>query len=150
MTDHKESKGIFLTVDIVIISKDGYVVLINRKNPPFQDKLVFPGGHVDLADRSIIHAAQREAREEVSKRFKLADFRILPIVLDHPDRDPRKSGRRISIVTLVVAETKEGLKGLKASDDAKTLYIVPIKFLTRKKMGFDHYRVIEYLRENVI
>ena len=51
-----------LTVDAIILFKNG-LVLVKRKNPPFQGKFALPGGFVEIGE-STEKAAAREAFEE--------------------------------------------------------------------------------------
>ncbi len=51
-----------LTVDTVIIYL-GKLVLIRRKNPPFQGLYALPGGFVEVGE-TVETAAVREAKEE--------------------------------------------------------------------------------------
>ena len=64
-----------LTTDIAIFSiieKNLKVLLIKRKNPPFQDKWAIPGGFVDY-NEELETAAKRELKEETKIKRILAD-----------------------------------------------------------------------------
>ncbi|KKN09229.1 hypothetical protein LCGC14_1048640, partial [marine sediment metagenome] len=55
-----------LTVDaVILLNKKEDVILIRRKNPPFQGKLALPGGFVDVGE-TVENACIREAREETN------------------------------------------------------------------------------------
>ena len=72
------------TVDI-IIEVNGRIILINRKNPPYE--WAIPGGYVDYG-KSLEEAAIREAEEETS-------LKVISLIQLHtysdPDRDPRNT-----------------------------------------------------------
>jgi len=94
-------------------SKRHLLLLIRRKNKPFQNCWALPGGFVEL-DEDLEDAARRELSEETG----IADLSHVPLVqvctCGHPDRDPR--GRVISVVYL--ARMSEGLLETRAGDDA--------------------------------
>ena len=61
-----------LTVDILVFRWEQQrpeLLLIQRKNPPFQHAWAFPGGFVDQ-DEDLLQAAQRELKEETGLCFK--------------------------------------------------------------------------------
>lgn len=60
------------TVDIVI-EDDSRILLIKRKNEPFKDHLVLPGGFVNEG-KKLEDAAKREAKEETSLDVHLIDI----------------------------------------------------------------------------
>jgi len=112
-----------LTVDI-IIEVDQYVVLIERKNPPYGWAL--PGGFVDYGE-PLETAAIREAKEETSLDIKLIEqFHTY----SKPDRDPRH--HTVSTVFLAKAEGTPI-----ASDDAKSVGLF-IKDTLPDPIAFDH------------
>mgnify|MGYP000745778505 CR=1 FL=1 len=80
-----------LTVDGIVL-KNGKILLIKRKNQPFEGKWALPGGFVDI-DEEIDAAAYRELKEETSiSEINLKQFQTFGKL----GRDPR--GRTISIV----------------------------------------------------
>jgi 8-oxo-dGTP diphosphatase len=89
-----------LTTDVILISRDQSgqrrVLLIKRKNPPYQGSWAFPGGFIDEKETTK-ECAIRELEEETGIRLVEDDLRLL-LVADDPKRDPRK--RVISIVYL--------------------------------------------------
>ncbi|MFP4065756.1 MAG: NUDIX domain-containing protein [Bacteroidales bacterium] len=118
-----------LTVDCVVFSKDG-VVLIRRKNPPFRGAYALPGGFVE-EDESVEEACIRETLEEtglVIRNLKLAG------VYSTPGRDPR--GRTVSVAFVAEAD----LNALQAGDDAAEAEV--IKDWEDTDLAFDHKEII--------
>lgn len=97
-----------LTVDLIIDTGAGLIVLIERKNEPFGWAL--PGGFIDPGE-SAEEAALREAKEETGLDVELVkQFHFY----SEPGRDPR--GPTASLVFLARA------KGVpKAGSDAKAV-----------------------------
>ena len=120
------------TVDIVI-SNQGGIVLISRKNAPFGWAL--PGGFVDYGE-SVEEAAVREAKEETS--LDIHNLKLLG-VYSSKDRDPRHH----SISTVFSAQS-DGIPC--AGDDAARVQVFQKDNLP-KKLGFDHAEIIvDYFR----
>jgi len=125
-----------VAVDAVILmnNKQG-LVLIRRKNPPFQGELALPGGFVDVGE-SVEQACIREAKEETN-----IDVRIIKLigVFSEPKRDPR--GHNISIAFLCEPFTEN--EKPKALDDAAALEIFPLTQISSLKLAFDHKDIIK-------
>ncbi len=120
------------TVDIVI-SNQGGIVLISRKNAPFGWAL--PGGFVDYGE-SVEEAALREAKEETS--LDIHNLKLLG-VYSSKDRDPRHH----SISTVFSAQS-DGIPC--AGDDAARVQVFQKDNLP-KKLAFDHAEIIvDYFR----
>lgn len=126
-----------LTVDITvfsIIDKSLNLLLIKRKNPPFQDKWAIPGGFVDYGE-DIPNAAIRELEEETG-------LKNIPLRQAHtfgaPGRDPR--GRTVSVVYFSLINST-GLK-IKADTDAKAVEWFNIYDLP--ELAFDHKKIIDF------
>ncbi len=83
-----------LTVDIVAPMEGVGVVLIRRRNEPFEGQLALPGGFVDIGE-TVEDAAVREMKEETGLDVELV--RLVGVYSD-PDRDPR--GHNVSIAFL--------------------------------------------------
>ena len=80
-----------VTVDIVLLSSDGAVLLVRRNAEPFQGRWALPGGFVEMDER-LADAAARELQEEAG----VGGVALRELgVFDDPGRDPR--GRTISI-----------------------------------------------------
>jgi 8-oxo-dGTP diphosphatase len=129
-------KGPGLTVD-TIIEYDGGIVLIERRNPPFQGCRAIPGGFVDEGE-TLEHAARRETKEETS--LDVHDIHYLGYS-DDPNRDPRGH-------TITHLFTGKGSGVLKADDDAKNAKVFPLDRLPREdELAFDHYKELQmYLK----
>jgi 8-oxo-dGTP diphosphatase len=124
-----------LTVDaVILLNKGKNLVLIRRKNPPFQGELALPGGFVDIGE-TIEEACIREAYEETNIKIKL--IKLIGVFSD-PKRDPR--GHTVSIAFLCAPETKD--EKPQAKDDAIALEIVPLTKISSLKLAFDHLEII--------
>lgn len=109
------------------------VLLIRRKNPPFQYDWALPGGFLE-PEEDLMDGALRELREETNISLKSA---VQIGAFGKPNRDPR--GRVISIA--FAAKTNKNLQQPKAADDAKELAWHPINNLP--EIAFDHLKIIE-------
>jgi ADP-ribose pyrophosphatase YjhB (NUDIX family) len=123
------------TVDIIIEMKDGGVVLIERRNPPFG--WAIPGGFVDYGE-SLEDAARREALEETSLAVKLATQL-------HVYSDPGRDERFHTVTTVFVAEAQGEAEPV-ASDDAKGIGVFTEESLPAP-LAFDHKKILsDYFR----
>lgn len=118
-----------LTVDVVIPVEDGGVVLIRRKNEPFEGQWALPGGFVDVGE-TVENAAVREAKEETSLDVELV--RLIG-VYSEPDRDPR--GHNVSIAFLARITGGE----MKADTDASEVGVVNPE---SGELAFDHREIL--------
>ena len=124
-----------LTVDAVIVFKKEHLVLIRRKNPPFQGEYALPGGFVDIGE-TVESACVREAKEETNIKVKI--IKLIGVYSD-PKRDPR--GHTVSIAFLCEPKTKKEVP--KAQDDAADLDVVPLSKVPNLKLAFDHMIIIK-------
>lgn len=125
---------IFVTVDTVIIKKttDNQLLLIKRKNEPFQNCWALPGGFVD-ENEDLEVAAKRELEEETKIKIdSLQQFGAF----GKPFRDPR--GHMVSVAYF--GEVPENTIAI-ASDDAKEVAWFPVNDLPN--LAFDHQDIIE-------
>jgi ADP-ribose pyrophosphatase YjhB (NUDIX family) len=112
-----------------IIEKDGGIVLIERKNPPYGWAL--PGGFVDYGE-SLEEAVKREVKEETNLEVQnLRQFRSY----SDPARDPRFH----TISTVFIAEGKGKLE---AKDDAQKTDVFKEGRLPAR-LAFDHGEILE-------
>ncbi|MFA6537450.1 MAG: NUDIX domain-containing protein [Patescibacteria group bacterium] len=144
-----------LTVDICLISPKNEILLISRKNHPFEDKLVLPSGHFDTyienghltGDPTFYHAAVRETSEKTGVQINPADLQFL-MFLDAFDRDPRPGTRRVSIVFWTRVSEEQKLTA-HAGDDALSLCWRSLKGIQESEIGFDHFEAITKLPPHV-
>jgi 8-oxo-dGTP diphosphatase len=139
------SRNITLTVDGLITIGGEEVVLIRRAKPPFMDKLVLPGGHVETDDVSMPTACARELQEEIGLTVDPEEL-TLHTVLDAQGADPRP-GHRVSVVYHRDYASRSTLGTLAAASDAEEIVIRSIENLSAEEMGFDHFQAILALRK---
>ncbi len=119
-----------LTTDCVVFDAEGRVLLIRRKNQPFQGGYALPGGFVDIGETTS-DACHRELSEETG--LKVGDLRLIGVYSD-PHRDPR--GHTCSVAYLARVVTAEPLAG----DDAAAAEWV--KDWRSQKLAFDHAQIL--------
>ncbi|CAM5605111.1 hypothetical protein SROCM77S_06837 [Streptomyces rochei] len=123
------------TADVVAVTPDRRVLLIERDWPPYQGRWALPGGHVDPTDASSREAATRELAEETGVRVDPGQLH--PVGRwDQPGRDPR--GRYITDVFL--AEVPAGTPAA-AGDDARSARWWPLDSLP-EPLAFDHAEIL--------
>ncbi len=118
-----------ITTDGIVI-KNKKILLIKRKNPPFQGKWALPGGFVEYGETTE-DAVVREVFEESGLKTKIHQ---LAGVYSDPNRDPR--GHTITIVYILDIIDGE----LKADDDASDVKFFSVKNLP--SLSFDHREII--------
>ncbi|MFT5104934.1 MAG: 8-oxo-dGTP diphosphatase [Pseudoalteromonas tetraodonis] len=120
-----------VTVDAALLSDD-HVLLIKRKNSPFQNLWALPGGFLD-ENESPDDAVARELAEETS----LTGVQLQPLGFwGKPDRDPR--GHTISLA--YCANVNRITVNPLAADDAADLAWFPLAELPG--LAFDHAEII--------
>lgn len=117
-----------LTVDVVIISEEG-VVLIRRGTEPFAGQWALPGGFVEVGE-TVEEAAIREAAEETGLAVEVA--RLVGVYSD-PERDPR--GHNVSVAFLARVLSGE----LSAATDASEVALIDPSSV---ELAFDHRRIV--------
>ena len=126
----------FLTVDAVIFKKINnvnYILLIERKNEPYQNHWALPGGFVE-ENEDLLDAVKRELFEETN--IAVNDLHQLG-TFGKPFRDPR--GHVVSVVYFgFVPENTIA----SAADDAKSAFWFSVNELP--KMAFDHLEIINF------
>ncbi|MBI4144097.1 NUDIX hydrolase [Candidatus Woesearchaeota archaeon] len=109
------------------------IVLVTRKNPPFQGMLALPGGFQEVGE-TLEEAAVRESKEETTLDVELYDCQLR--AYSEPDRDPRA---HVNSVGFVGRATGIPI----GKDDAKKAGVFPLSQIP--KLAFDHNkRVREY------
>jgi 8-oxo-dGTP diphosphatase len=119
-----------LAVDCVVFDPHGRLLLIRRRNPPFQDRYALPGGFVDVGETTE-QAAARELMEETG--LAATSLALIGVYSD-PGRDPRR--HVVSIAYLVrVADFAP-----RAGDDAAGAEFVAD--WQGETLAFDHDRIV--------
>jgi 8-oxo-dGTP diphosphatase len=130
-------QDIKVSVDAVVFGYDQEngisVLLIKRKNEPFQKMWALPGGLV-LNKESLDDAVSRELKEEAG-----IDVNYLEqlYTFGSPDRDPRNHAISVSYFGLVRPQDFQ----IVAQTDAEDVAWFNIKKLP--KLGFDHKTIID-------
>ncbi len=119
-----------LSVDAIIVRKDDSIILVKRKNPPFEGMFALPGGHVKYGE-TVEAAVVREAKEETGLDIEIKE---LFGVYSDPDRDPR--GHAVSIVT-ICGEIGGKLKAGSDAAEVKSFKELP------EKLAFDHKKILK-------
>lgn len=119
-----------LAADCVVVEPKGRLLLIRRRNPPFQGQLALPGGFVDVGE-TVEDACRRELLEETGVK---AGRITLVGVYSHPKRDPRGHSVAVAYVTRVRSTKAE------AGDDAAAVEWVAN--WRDQKLAFDHDVII--------
>lgn len=144
----KEIAKPVLATDVVLFahpekdaSQDAYVLLVQRKYPPFQGCWVLPGGHVE-ENEPLATAAVRELEEETGVHLDQSEITQFQTFGD-PGRDPR--GWTVSVA--YVGMIKE-LFPVQGADDAEKAQWFPMKELP--PLGFDHAKIISFAAEKLV
>lgn len=124
-----QKRGPSITVDIIIPTSDG-IVLVKRAHDPYKGKWALPGGFVRYGEM-VEDAAVREAEEETSLKVKL---RKIVGVYSDPSRDPR--GHVVSVCFLAARINGR----LLAKGDAADARI--FKDIPWGELAFDHSRIL--------
>jgi len=118
-----------VTVD-GLVSIDGKLVAIRRRNDPFRGAPALPGGFVELGETTVA-AVVREVREETGLETKVV--RLVGVFSD-PGRDPRGH-------TVTIAYSLERIGGnLEAGSDASDIVLIDPDDPPR--MAFDHNEIV--------
>ena len=119
-----------LTVDCVVFNSLGEVLLIERKNPPFQGEFALPGGFVDVGE-TVEDACRRELMEETG--VTAGELTLVGVYSD-PERDPRGHTASVVFMTRVQSRT------VQAGDDAAAAQWVGD--WRRLPLAFDHAKIL--------
>lgn len=124
-----------LTVDTVILLKNR-LVLVKRKNPPYQGKFALPGGFVEIGETTE-NAAAREAFEETGLSVEI--IKLVGVYSD-PHRDPR--GHTVSVCYLA-----KGFGELKSGSDADSVELFDLDSIP--ELAFDHNKIINDAKSDI-
>jgi 8-oxo-dGTP diphosphatase len=129
-----------VTADIIILRKintTDFVLLIERKHPPYEGMWALPGGFLNM-DETLEEAALRELREETGiTGIQLEQFYTFSKV----NRDPRHR----TITTVFIGYADEKTMTPKAGDDAANVKWFDLNELP--PLAFDHGMVMEMVKD---
>ncbi|KAA0235132.1 MAG: hypothetical protein JJLCMIEE_01435 [Acidimicrobiales bacterium] len=143
--DPREFPPVAVTVDIVLLTlRHGLlsVLLIRRRDHPYQGYWALPGGFAD-PDEDLEQAAQRELLEETGLSTFPGHLEQLR-TYGRPERDPRM--RVISVAYLGMVP---GITRPEAGSDAAVARLWPVEDVlsddeqVRPQLAFDHATIIE-------
>jgi len=124
-----------VTADCIVFAHEGeetYVLLIQRRNAPYQGCWAFPGGFMNM-DETTEEAARRELKEEtglkVGKLHQIGAFSKV-------DRDPRER-----VITVAYDIEIQGRRDIHGLDDAAVARWFNIKALPN--LAFDHAEILK-------
>ncbi|MEJ2608684.1 MAG: NUDIX domain-containing protein [Candidatus Thiodiazotropha sp.] len=132
-----------VTTDVVLFTiqmSTLSILLIQRKNPPFQGMWALPGGFLDITE-DLESCAKRELQEETG---------IEGVYLEQlgtfgkPDRDPRE---RIISVAYFALTPSDNLNPRASSDASETAWFAISQL---PGLAFDHAQIIQRARERLI
>lgn len=139
--DRKAYDAPSVAVDLLVFNQDqSKILLINRADHPYVNKLALPGGFYLPTDHSLEYAASRELLEETSVSVNFTDENLVKIS-SAKDRDPR--GWIISVAYKVNVD-ESMIKPL-ANSDALYAGWVDVKSLKKDELAFDHFDIISYV-----
>ncbi len=131
-----------VTVDLVIFTvrdETLKLLLIERRDPPFDGMWALPGGFV-RADETLDETARRELDEETG----IHDIYLEQLyTFGDPRRDPRC--RVITVAYFaIIASDKQMLRASADASDARWFSVGELP-----KLAFDHDRIVEYSLERL-
>src|SRR5262245_11353587 len=125
-----------VTVDVVIFTLQGgelHVLLVKRRNWPFEGCWAIPGGFINM-DESLEQAARRELEEETG----VHDIYLEQLyTFGTPRRDPRTRVISVAYIALVRADSQT----LRVSDESTDVRWFPVRGLPGA-LAFDHDNVL--------
>lgn len=128
-----------VTADVIIlrrINNTDFVLLIERKHPPYEGMWALPGGFLEM-NETLEETALRELQEETGiTGIELKQFHTFSKV----NRDPRHR----TITTVFIGYADEKTMTPKAGDDAANIKWFALNELP--PLAFDHGMVMEMAR----
>lgn len=131
-----------VATDALVIKDNDEILLIERKNNPFQGKFALPGGFVDY-NEDPKDGCLRELLEEAS--IYGSESKLISVRSD-PNRDPR--GHCISFVYLVEVSKDQIPKGADDALSARFYNINEVMNSGKEGFAFDHYEIIDSYIKN--
>ena len=125
-----KSEQPWIAADSVVFDRAGRVLLIRRRNPPYEGAYALPGGFVEIGETTEA-AALRELMEETG--IEGSSPQLVGVYSD-PSRDPRH--HCVGIAYLVLAKSFD----VQAGDDAAHAEFVAD--WQRERLAFDHHKII--------
>jgi 8-oxo-dGTP diphosphatase len=140
MLDYKHWERPSVTVDVVLVVRHDAkhkVLLVRRKNPPFQGAWAFPGGFVE-PNEPLEMAARRELWEETGAQpGRLEQL----YTFGDPGRDPR--GWTISVAYLALLSQEEAdASSVQAGSDAADVGWFGVD--DPPVLAFDHQHILAH------
>lgn len=143
--DRKKFDAPSVAVDLLIFNQDcSKILLINRADHPFVNRLALPGGFYVPTDETVEAAASRELLEETSVSLNITNENLVKITSTR-NRDPR--GWVISVAYKVVIKETE-VKPI-ANSDALYANWVEVRSIQEDAMAFDHYEILRYALQSL-
>ena len=121
-------------VDAVIEDRNGNIILIKRKYPPFQGFYALPGGFIEPGEKPK-QALFREVKEETNLDVKIIE-KIG--IFDEEGRDPR-GVIHSTAYKCVVFDTSN----MRSGDDSRDVKLIPKNQLKDIELAFDHKKIIK-------
>jgi ADP-ribose pyrophosphatase YjhB (NUDIX family) len=132
-----------LTTDVVLFTvrdEKLQLLLIRRRNPPFQGQWALPGGFLDM-DEDLADCALRELKEETG----IGNVYLEQLcTFGKPDRDPRERVISVAYYGLTPSETF----ALKPDTDASEA--AWFAFNEMPELAFDHRQIVQKAHERLI
>lgn len=122
------------TVDAVIEDRNGNIILIKRKYPPFQGFYALPGGFIEQGENQK-QALLREVKEETNLDVKIIE-KIG--VFDEEGRDPRGLIHSTAYKCIVFDTSN-----MRSGDDSRDVKIISKNQLNDIELAFDHKKIIK-------
>lgn len=143
--DRKAFEAPSVAVDLLIFNKEKTkILLINRADHPYVNKLAFPGGFYMPFDESLESAATRELFEETSIHINITEKNLVKIT-STKGRDPR--GWVLSVAYMVMVN--ESKMNPLANSDALYARWVEIASINNEDMAFDHLEILNKVLKSV-
>lgn len=138
--DRKAFDAPSVAVDLLVFNQDkSKILMINRADHPYVNKLALPGGFYQPTDETMEFAATRELLEETSVSVNITEDNLVKVT-STKGRDPR--GWVVSVAYMVTLD--ESLVKPVANSDALYASWVDVDSLNADALAFDHYEIITY------